>query len=97
MDNHLAEWVDSCDELKIPITAKGAEEAAARHRQRRDHTPPPASQPDEGRAKFSHEAFVNAIVEWIVSDDQVCTDLIHVHFSFYYYFSSHLRSLRTTS
>ncbi|KAK7679196.1 hypothetical protein QCA50_017774 [Cerrena zonata] len=64
MDNHLAAWVDSCDQLKIPITAKGAEDAASQYRQQRDQINPSTSQGPQGaRPEFSHEVFVNAIIE----------------------------------
>lgn len=79
VDNHLAAWVDSCDKLKIPITAKGAEETASRYRQQRDQMTPSASHPQEARPEFSHEAFVNAIIEWIVGDDQVCISPTHAN------------------
>lgn len=72
-ETHLAVWVDACDELKIPITAKGTQDIILQYRQQKGQSPPLTSQPEEARRdEFSNEAFINAIIEWIVADDQVC-------------------------
>jgi hypothetical protein len=62
---HLSEWVKGCDQLGIQITAKGAMPAVNAFRGLR-------VEPEEtARKPFSNEAFVDAIVEFIVGDDQV--------------------------
>ncbi|KAJ6540365.1 hypothetical protein B0H19DRAFT_959772, partial [Mycena capillaripes] len=65
-------WVEGCDQLKIPIKAKDAapfvDEYRARMRQKTGATS--NSEPGKKRTQFSNDAFVNAIVKWIVGDDQ---------------------------
>ena len=68
--NHIEKWVTTCDELKIPITAKSAEEPVRLFRKE----PAPSSLESE-RPTYSKEAFVDAIVEFVVGDDQVCNEL----------------------
>lgn len=69
--NHIEQWVTTCDNLKIPITAKSAEEAVRIFRKE----PDPTSLETE-RLTYSKEAFVDAIVDFIVGDDQVCNNFI---------------------
>lgn len=62
--------------MDIPITAKDAIDAI---REFNNLPPPaPASESNE-RPEYSKEAFIEAIVEFIVGDDQVCS-----HFLTYY-------------
>ncbi|KAF7328561.1 HAT family dimerization domain-containing protein [Mycena venus] len=56
-EHHVDAWVEGCDRLKIQIKAKEAASTST-------------SEPGKKREQFSQEAFVNAIVEWIVGDDQ---------------------------
>jgi hypothetical protein len=65
--NHIEQWVTTCDKLKIPITAKSAEEPVRIFRKE-----PAPSLLESERPTYSKEAFVNAIVDFIVGDDQVC-------------------------
>lgn len=69
---HLGLWVDSCDKFKIPITAESAKEPVAKYRASPNNT---AHSPSEGRPadipEYSHEAFVDAITQFIIADDQV--------------------------
>ena len=67
-NEHIGEWVSSCDNLNISITAAGAKAAARRyHNLPEDDTPS-----DIERPQYSKEAFVDALVEFIIGDDQVC-------------------------
>ena len=66
-NDHLEQWVTSCDNLKIEIIAKAAIPFVKSFRQE------PADTPLESEhLKYSKEAFVEAILEFIVGDDQVC-------------------------
>ncbi|KAF7334741.1 HAT family dimerization domain-containing protein [Mycena sanguinolenta] len=71
-EHHLEAWVEGCDQLKIPITAKEAAPHVEQYRIRKNQKTGSTStqEPGKKRTKFSQEAFVDAIVEWIVSDDQ---------------------------
>lgn len=75
-DNHFAEWVDSCDEQKIQISETlKVYPHVLQHQSERDgwQNTQPSSNPGIGeRLKFSKEAFVNAICDFVISDDQVC-------------------------
>ena len=71
-ENHADLWISGCDTLHIPITAKEAQSTLTDYRNRQGQPSADNSkQPNLGR-KFSQEAFVDAIVEFIVADDQVC-------------------------
>ncbi|KAF9033370.1 hypothetical protein BJ165DRAFT_1357267 [Panaeolus papilionaceus] len=69
---HLEDWVDACDKFKIPIIVPGVQATINEYRQRKGRgttaNPRNPSMPD--RQAFSPEAFVDAIVEFIVADDQ---------------------------
>lgn len=74
--SHGDTWVQACRQMGIAITAKSAiptVEAYLRHHPNAGTdtfftTPPPSS---GARPEFSQEAFVDAIMVFIVSDDQV--------------------------
>lgn len=68
-NEHLGPWVEGCDKFKIPIVAKTFQGRIDEYRnqngggqEREDPTLPTRA--------YSREAFVDAIVEWIVADDQ---------------------------
>jgi hypothetical protein len=71
--NHIEQWVTMCDDLKIPITAKSAEEPV--HKFRKD---PVLTSLQSEQLTYSKEAFINAIVDFIVGDDQVCNRLLFI-------------------
>jgi hypothetical protein len=66
-NEHLEQWVTSCDTLDIKITAQAAIPAVKAFRQE-----PVDTDLESKRPKYSKETFVEAIVEFIVGDDQVC-------------------------
>lgn len=63
---HIEEWSKACDELKIEITAAVALEAIRIFRNQ-----PPVTLLESERPQYSKEVFVDAIVDFIVGDDQV--------------------------
>lgn len=72
LDHHADAWIAGCDKLNIPITAKSAQSKVKEYRT--CHGQPPntcESEQANPRRAFSQEAFVEAIVEFIVADDQV--------------------------
>lgn len=70
MDAHIADWVQGCDKYNIKITAKAALSRVAEFRAMQ--TAQPVQADGIPRIPFSKEGFLDALVEWIVSDDQVC-------------------------
>ncbi|KAJ7027234.1 hypothetical protein C8F04DRAFT_1399602 [Mycena alexandri] len=70
--NHLDAWVEGCDKLKIPINAKEASKHVDAYRSRKGQNTGASSNSELGqkRTEFSQEAFVDALVEFIVGDDQ---------------------------
>ena len=65
--DHIEEWVASCESLKIPITAVAAVEAI--HKFRKE---PATTSLESERPQYSKEAFIDAIVDFVVGDDLVC-------------------------
>ena len=65
--DHIREWITACESLKIPITAVAAVEAI------REFCKEPATTSLESeRLQYSKEAFIDAIVDFVAGDDQVC-------------------------
>lgn len=77
VDCHLEDWVDACDDAKpsITISAQVAIKAVEDYRKGRDGTGGAARgrATDEGPQSrpYSKEAFIDALITWITSDDQV--------------------------
>jgi hypothetical protein len=65
--DHIQEWVTSCEDLKIPITAAAAVEAIRKFRKQ-----PATTSLESERPQYSKEAFTDAIVDFVAGDDQVC-------------------------
>ena len=65
--DHVEQWSLSCKEMKILITAKDALEAIRQF----NNQPPLASSNLNECSEYSKEGFIEAIVEFIVGDDQV--------------------------
>jgi hypothetical protein len=72
-EHHADDWISACDTQKIPITAKEAQPILADYRARQGMSAegvPDAHTPGQRRT-YTPDGFVEAIVEWIVADDQV--------------------------
>jgi hypothetical protein len=72
-EHHAKKWIEGCDKLRIPITAKEAQQAVADYHHRKGQPSANSNEHMKPGRPFSQEAFVDAIVEFIVADDQVCT------------------------
>jgi len=68
---HLEEWAHACQSLKIPIHGADAKLAI-----RKFKNMPEPTDLEAGRPQYSKDAFVNAIADFVVGDDQVCIFLI---------------------
>ena len=71
-EHHANSWIEGCDKLHIPITAKEAQQVVSDYRHQNGQASTNNTEDSETRRPFSNEAFVDAIVEFIVADDQVC-------------------------
>ena len=67
--DHIEEWSTACDSLKIPVIAPIAVEAI-----RKFCNEPISTQLEAERPEYSKEAFIDAIVDFVVGDDQVSDD-----------------------
>ena len=70
-NEHLALWVDGCDQFKIPIVAKTFQDCVTEYRKANGGCPATREDPTLPTRAYSRETFIDAIVEWIVADDQV--------------------------
>ena len=64
---HIEEWITGCDDLKIKITAQAALPAVYKFCAESEPTSLEAE-----HQEYMKEAFVEAILEFIVDNDQVC-------------------------
>jgi hypothetical protein len=69
-EHHADAWIEGCDKLHIPITAKDAQRVVVDYRNRKGQARTNSTK--QLGCPFSQEAFVDAIVEFIVANDQVC-------------------------
>ncbi len=76
LKNHVDEWVSGCKELNIVPRGKEGEEAMAKVMGL------PVQHLAEARELFSQQAFINALVQFIVAPNQV----FHFIYFFSYYF-----------
>ncbi|KZT25935.1 hypothetical protein NEOLEDRAFT_1199686, partial [Neolentinus lepideus HHB14362 ss-1] len=67
-ERHADPWIQACDKLQISIKAKEALKAVADYRRRQGQAP--VSDSMQMRRPFSDAAFLDAIVEFIVANDQ---------------------------
>ncbi|OBZ73258.1 hypothetical protein A0H81_06727 [Grifola frondosa] len=67
-ERHLDEWLTACDSLDLTIRAKEVQPRIAEYRRR--HGAQPSDTSEKQRMPFSQEMFVDAIVEFIIADDQ---------------------------
>jgi len=74
MKFHLGQWVDGCDQFKIPITAEISKRAVESYRASKGQSSSQSTslkeRPEDIR-EYSYEAFVDAITQFIIVDDQV--------------------------
>jgi hypothetical protein len=70
-NEHLGPWVDGCDRFKIPIVAKTFQDRVDEYRKANGSSHARQEDPALPTRAYSREAFIDAIVEWIISDDQV--------------------------
>lgn len=71
---HIKEWVKQCDEKGIAISGEEAQAAVAEYREECGESLEGAGvQGSQTRQRFTSENFVNALIKFVVSDDQVCT------------------------
>ena len=89
-DAHIDIWVSGCDKLKISICAKEVLQAVANYRTKTGQETFMPTQP--AGPEFSKEAFVDAIAEFIVADDQVIVNLWPLHDCYYCYLQLFMRA-----
>lgn len=63
--DHIEKWITSCEKLNISITAAAAVEAIRQFRNE-----PATTSLESERPQYSKEAFKDAVVDFIVGDDQ---------------------------
>jgi hypothetical protein len=64
--DHIEKWITSCENLNISITATAALEAIRTFRKE-----PATTSLESERPPYSKEAFIDALVNFVVGDDQV--------------------------
>ncbi|KIK02921.1 hypothetical protein K443DRAFT_5808 [Laccaria amethystina LaAM-08-1] len=73
-NNHLATWVQGCDQLNISILSSGKMKKVIedyRRQEKSQGSPESANEkPDQPQTEFSPEAFIDAIMEFVVGNDQ---------------------------
>lgn len=75
-DRHLDDWVPACDAQDIQITAKETKSTLEEYRLDQGVSTTTGLDSQSLRPEFSSCAFVEAIIKWIVADDQVCDVLV---------------------
>jgi hypothetical protein len=70
-NNHPDIWIAGCDRLNIPITAQAAQHAVKDYHACQGAQSANPTSDDKPSQPFTPDAFVDAIVEFIVADDQV--------------------------
>ena len=77
-DCHADTWITGCDKLGIDITAKAAQNVVQNYRRRSGEPVLSGPKPEDIQEMYTEEAFLNALVDFIVSDDVVSLMLIHI-------------------
>ena len=72
--DHIHQWLSICDQKGIKVTAKLVAREIDEYHTSRGESVEHGSEATQ--QKFSKEGFVDAVVEWIVSDDQVSQSVI---------------------
>lgn len=68
---HTDDWIAACDKLGIDITAKAAQPAVKDYRKRHGEFVPTSQDAEDLRQKFSKEGFLDALVDFVTSEDVV--------------------------
>ena len=68
---HPSAWIAACDKLGIDIMAKGAQNTVQKYQKQHNQVVSSAADPEDLQKCFMPEALVDAIVDFIVSNDQV--------------------------
>jgi hypothetical protein len=76
--------VDECDKHDYKIMAKEAQAAVDSYRQQKGHTHAQAGTDPSPHKKYSNEAFVDVLAEFIIADDQVTKFLIYLRLKYIY-------------
>lgn len=78
--HHLELWVDGCDKFNIPITAEKAKGPVSNYRASKGDTSAGCAQSDRPPdiPEYSYNAFVDAITEFVIADDQVRAILLDI-------------------
>ena len=74
LNQHDKEWIQACDQQGITISARGAEKAICDYRKQHGGTVPQFRKKSQSRKPFTQEGFEDAIIDFIVANDQV-----HIH------------------
>lgn len=74
-DRHIREWVTACDKGDIKITASQVQATVTEFRRRQSGATEPSG--EISPEPFTREKFVDAVVEWIIADDQVCRFFVY--------------------
>ena len=68
---HKADWFKACKDFGLQVSGTEYQTAFAEY----FSLPQTSPTDDKSQPKFSPEAFVNALVEFVVGDDLVCFDI----------------------
>ena len=68
---HIEVWVDACDQQKLKINGEEAQAIVADYRQQTGQGGTMGVPGGRARLRFTKEAFLTALMQFIVSDDQV--------------------------
>lgn len=73
-NKHLDEWAKQCKEKKLVIGGQEARAIVADYWRQRGEVDDivDIAQSDQVRPSFTNENFIQAIIKFVVSDDQVC-------------------------
>ncbi len=74
LDHHLTSWLTKCDRLGIQVRSvqKCYQDAINKFYIKHGKQPASSSLNSPEHSPFSHDAFIDALIVWIVADDQVC-------------------------
>ncbi|KAK0452801.1 uncharacterized protein EV420DRAFT_1273696, partial [Desarmillaria tabescens] len=76
LDYHTTSWLTKCDNQGIQVRSTQKRYQDAIHKFHLDQGKQSSIFNSTGHRAFSHEAFIDSLVAWVVADDQACT--IHI-------------------